>query len=254
MSNPEPLDRRGGGNWLDRVLADRPDIALMAPMLVYLALLALRDSVIPYEQRWLASLIRGLGGLAVVWLVRRHLPPWGRAHWLLAAACGIGVAAGWYYGQYLFNALGVPHRLPLPLFGGEFELVDPRDKLGTGGLFWSTVVTRIVVASTTVAVVEELFWRAFLLRALIRWADFEQVPLGAFTWRSFLISSLLSTLEHPDNWAVSIPCWFAFNGLMYWKKSILFLVLVHGFTNLFLYVWVILNTVCWNNPSAWMFW
>ena len=255
MSNPGKLTGGKGGSWVDRLAEDRPDVALMAPMLVYLALLLLRDSVLlPYEYRWLASLIRGAGGLWVVWLLRRHMPSWGKTHWPLALVMGLLIAAGWYYGQYLFNWLGVPHRLPIPLFPGDFELIDPRDKLGVGGLFWSTAVTRIVVASTTVAVVEEIFWRAFLLRALIDWGKFEQIPLGTFTWRSFLFTALLSTLEHPDNWAISIPCWFAFNALMYWKKSVLFLVFVHGFTNLFLYVWVLLNTVCWENPSAWMFW
>jgi hypothetical protein len=164
------------------------------------------------------------------------------------------IAAGWYYGQYLFDDLGVPHRLPLPFFSREWDLVDPRNKLGDGTLFWATAATRITVASTTVPVVEELFWRAFLLRALISWSEFEKVPLGKFTWASFLISSLLSTLEHPDNWAVSIPCWFAFNGLMYWKKSILFLVFVHGFTNLFLYAWVLYEAVYRGNQQAWMFW
>jgi hypothetical protein len=116
------------------------------------------------------------------------------------------------------------------------------------------VTLRILCASTTVAFVEELFWRAFLLRALIDWDDFERVPLGKFTWRSFLLTALISTLEHPANWAVSIPCWFAFNGLMYWKKSVLFLVVTHGLTNLFLYVWVIYQAVGRGNASAWMFW
>jgi CAAX prenyl protease-like protein len=192
--------------------------------------------------------------LGVVWLLRRHMPPWGRPHLPLALVMGLLVAAGWYYGQYFFDWVGVPHRLPIPLFPGDFELVDPRAKLGTGGLFWSTVVTRIVVASTTVAVVEEIFWRAFLLRALIDWSNFEKIPLGTFAWRSFLLTALLSTLEHPDNWAISIPCWLAFNALMYWKKSVLFLVFVHGFTNLFLYIWVVWQAVHQDNSQAWMFW
>jgi CAAX prenyl protease-like protein len=252
MAKLEDLSGGKGGGWLDRFAKNRPDVALMAPMLVYLALLALRDNVLPYEYRWLANLIRGVGGLAVVWLFRRHMPPWGKPHWPLAAVCGVAVAAGWYYGQYFFDRVGVPHALPL--FASDGELVDPRDALGTGGLFWSTVGTRILVACTTVPVVEEIFWRAFLLRALVKWWEFEKVPLGTFAWRSFLITSLLSTIEHPYNWAVSIPCWFAFNGLMYWKKSLLFLILVHAFTNLFLYVWVILNAVQWGDRSAWMFW
>ena len=39
----------------------------------------------------------------------------------------------------------------------------------------------------------------------------------------------------------------AFNALFYWKRSILFLVLVHGITNLALYVYVVYT-------NDWMFW
>lgn len=239
---------------LDAFLSQRPDIVLMGPYLVYLALLGLKDVAGP-EWVWLFTLVRGAGGLAAVWFVRQHLPPWGPAHLGLAIPAALFAAAGWYYGQYAFDALGAPHRLPLTfLFPGAFELNDPREALGNGALFWTTVVTRIAVASTTVAFVEELFWRAFLLRALIDWHDFEKLPLGAWSLRSFLLTSLLSTIQHPDNWLVSIPCWFFFNALMIWKRSILFMVIVHGLTNLFLYAWVILNVERWDNRSAWMFW
>lgn len=262
LTNPDPP--RPGEPWIDRFARQRPDLVLMAPMLVYLALLAARDHL-PYDWRWIAALLRGLGGLVPVWLFRRHLPPWGRTHWPLAAAVGLLCAAGWYYGQYLFNALGVPQRLPLPLFPGQPQPVDPRQQLAeTGGwwvqtfglpaVFWLDVCTRIAVATTTVAVVEELFWRAFLLRAMIRWSEFEKLPLGAFTWASFLGTALLSTLQHPDNWAVSIPCWFAFNACMYWKRSIAFCAFVHGFTNLFLYAWVLWEALGRNVHQAWMFW
>ncbi len=238
---------------LDRFASERPDVVLMAPMLAYLALLALKD-LFPPEWNWLASVLRGVGGLWVAWLFRRHLPPWGRPFWGSATIAALLIAAGWYYGQYWLNSLGVPHRLPLPLFPGEPAPVDPREALGQGPLFWLTVSLKIAVASITVPVVEELFWRAFLLRAFISWTDFERVPLGTFTWKSFLLTSLLSCLQHPDNWLVSIPCWFAFNALMYWRKSILFLVITHGLTNLFLYTWVLVQAVGGGHASAWMFW
>ncbi len=232
-------------------------------MLGYLLLLAARDAL-PYDWRFVAAILRGAGGLAIVWLFRSYLPPWGRAHVPLAALVGLLCAMGWYYGQFFFNAIGVPHRIPLPLFPGEPELIDPRSELAAGGwwvarlgvdtVFWIDVATRVLVATTTVAVVEELCWRALLLRGFIRWTDFEKIPLGTFTWGSFLGTALLSTVQHPDNWAVSIPCWFAFNACMYWKRSILFCVWVHGFTNLFLYAWVIYQAVGRGDARAWMHW
>lgn len=231
---------------LDQLLAARPDIAVMAPFLAYLLLLGVRD-LLPYEWRAAASAIRGLGTLVVILAVRRHLPPWGKPCWLIAVPAGLVVAWGWVYGQHLFNDWGVPHRIPLVIFPGQPEIIDPRDQLGVRHLYWTTIAARIAVATTIVPIVEEFFWRGFLLRAMINWARFEKVPLGTFTWLSFLGTSLLSTLEHPDNWAVSIPCWFAYNGLMYWKKSILCLIIAHGVTNLALYVYVV-------GYGDWMFW
>jgi hypothetical protein len=245
----EGQEGRAAAGWsgrIDRLAKDRPDIALMAPFMVYLILLGLREPM-GYELRWLSTLLRGVGALGMVWIFRRHLPPWGKPHWLIAIPAGVLAAAGWYYGQLFFNHLGVPRVLPLPLFPSDAEVINPADKLGTGALYWTTIVLRIGVATTTVAIVEEIFWRAFLLRALIDWSNFEKVPLGRFTWRSFLATSLLSTIEHPANWLVSIPCWFFYNGLMIWKKSVLFLVITHGVTNLVLYIWVV-------REGAWSFW
>jgi uncharacterized protein len=106
---------------------------------------------------------------------------------------------------------------------------------------------RMTVACTAVPIVEELFWRAFLLRALIDWQNFERIPLGAFTWFSFLGTAAISTLQHPDNWGVSVLCWMAFNGVFYWTRSILCLALLHGFTNLALYLMVL-------RVRDWAFW
>ncbi len=236
---------------LDAFLSERPDVVLMAPIMVYLLLLALRDVSwfgFTYEQRWITSLIRGVGALIALWLVSKHLPAWGRPHWYLAIPAGFLAAAGWVAGQHFSDYLGIPHRLPLPFFAGEpGPIVDPRDLLGHYKLYWGTITARIAVAVIAVPLVEEIFWRAFLLRALINWADFEKVPLGKFTWFSFVGTALLSTVQHPDNWAVSIFCWMAFNLLFYWKRSILFLVIVHGVTNLALYIYVV-------KTHDWIFW
>ena len=105
-------------------------------------------------------------------------------------------------------------------------------------------ITRAVMI---VPVVEELFWRGFILRAFVNWDRFDQVPLGRFTWMAFLGSSLLSVVQHPGNWGVSMVCWMLFNGLFYWRKSLLCLMITHGVTNLALY-WYVVRT------GDWQFW
>jgi CAAX prenyl protease-like protein len=243
-SGPFPFGMRRLADRIDQLGAARPDLVLMGPYIVYLALLGVRGLVAP-QWEWAAIALRGAGSLAVVWLFRRHLPPMGRPHFPLAVIAGFAAAWLWYAGQYAFEAAGLGGRLPL--YPGTRSIADPRDTLGAGGLFWLTVVLRVSVAVTAVPVVEELFWRAFLLRALIDWNSFERVPLGKFNWLSFVGTALLSTLQHPDNWGVSILCWLFYNGLFCWKRSLSFLMLVHALTNLALYFHVI-------RVGDWAFW
>lgn len=229
---------------IDRLAESRPDVALMTPLLTYVALLSL-VLVVPPTWQPAAIALRGIVSLTVVWLFRRHLPRWGSPRWAIAIAVGVFAAWGWVVGQYVIDHFGWGGRLPL--MPGEKAPVDPRIDLGARGLFWATWWLRMIVACTAVPVVEEIFWRGFLLRALIDWHHFERVPLGKFTWLSFLGTSLLSTLQHPDNWGVSILCWMLFNAVFYWTRSILCLVLVHGMTNLVLYLIVL-------RVGDWSFW
>ena len=54
-------------------------------------------------------------------------------------------------------------------------------------------------------------------------------------------------VQHPDNWGVSVLCWMFFNGIFYWTRSILCLVILHGVTNLALYAYVV-------RYADWIFW
>lgn len=217
----------------------------MAPYFVYLALLAVQG-ITPDEYRWAAIALRGIGALLVFEAFRRYLPPWGKPFVTLAVVVGAGTAVMWAAGQHWVDSLGVPSGLP-PGPPAEREITDPTIAFGEGGRLWATVTLRILVACTTVPIVEELFWRAFLLRALINWDDFEKVPMGQFAWRAFLGTALLSVLQHPDNWVVSIVCWLIFNGLFYYTRSILCLVITHAVTNLVLYVYMLA-------ARDWLFW
>lgn len=234
--------------WLANLARRRPDFVFMAPYLAYLLLLPAKDWVPEAYIAW-AIAGRGLLGLAVFWLLRRHLPPLGKAHWPIAIVAAVLTTILWVGGQHALNGIHLAGRSlggRFFLFPGVPEVKDPRIGLSAFS-WWSQAVLRITVATITVPVVEEIFWRGFLLRAFINWDRFENVPLGAFAWRAFIGTALLSCLQHPDNWGVSILCWLAWNGLMYWKKSLLCLMIAHGLTNLMLYLYVI-------RAGDWQFW
>ncbi|MDY6973045.1 MAG: CAAX prenyl protease-related protein [Thermodesulfobacteriota bacterium] len=107
------------------------------------------------------------------------------------------------------------------------------------------IAVRMTGAALVVPVMEELFWRSFLLRYLID-ADFRKVPLGAFSWYSFLCVALLFGLEH-HRIIVGIIAGVIYNLLLIHQKKLRGCILAHGITNLGLGIYVLLT-------ESWMFW
>ncbi|MBJ6801405.1 CAAX prenyl protease-related protein [Geomonas propionica] len=105
------------------------------------------------------------------------------------------------------------------------------------------VATRVTGAFIVVPVMEELFWRSFLLRYIIDPA-FERVPLGRFTWGSFLAASLLFGLEH-HQFAAGVIAGAAYSIVLYRTHSLMQCVLAHAVTNLALSLYV-LHTGNWH--------
>jgi len=117
--------------------------------------------------------------------------------------------------------------------------------LPSGPIRLLMTLIRVGGAVLVVPLMEELFWRSFLLRYLIN-ADFESVPLGKFTWSSFLISSLLFGLEHHLFWA-GVLAGALFSVLLYRTRSLTQCVLAHAVTNLALAGYVL-------GTGRWEFW
>ncbi len=234
--------------WLRSLARSRPHAPWLIPYLVYVGIFAFEDRVAPAYLPWLIA-FRGVVCLYVVWMLRAYFRPWGRAH--LAAGVGVGVAATvlWVGGQHLLNAVeigGFNLGARLFLFPGETEAAPPNASLTAFSWRWQ-IALKLLSVSIIVPLIEEPAWRGFLLRFMVNRDRFEKIPHGTFTWLSFLGTSLISTLQHPDNWLVSIFCWMLYNGLMYWKKSLTCVIIAHGVTNLLLYSYVLI----WED---WMFW
>jgi CAAX prenyl protease-like protein len=89
---------------------------------------------------------------------------------------------------------------------------------------------RTLRAVAIVPVVEELFWRGWLLRWVID-NDFERVPLGAYSALSFWAVALLFASEHGPYWDVGLLAGILFNWWMIRKKSLGDLILAHAVAN-----------------------
>lgn len=113
------------------------------------------------------------------------------------------------------------------------------------GLRLAMTACRLFGAALVVPVMEELFWRSFLIRYIIN-PDFTKVPVGLFSWGSFLITVVLFGLEH-HYLIAGMMAGAAYNLLLYRSRSLAHCILAHGVTNLLL-GWYVLQT------GAWHFW
>jgi len=93
---------------------------------------------------------------------------------------------------------------------------------------------------------EELFWRDFLWRALIRGSRFQEVAVGTFSWVSLLVVSAIFGAEH-HQWVAGVGYGLLMGGLLLRTKSLGACIVAHGVTNLTLGLYVICT-------ADWQFW
>ena len=89
---------------------------------------------------------------------------------------------------------------------------------------------RVVGYVVTVPLAEELAFRGFLTRRLIS-ADFQVVPLGRFSWLSFVISSVLFGVFHGHFWFAGCLAGMLFAIALYRRGRIMDAVLAHATAN-----------------------
>ncbi len=110
---------------------------------------------------------------------------------------------------------------------------------------WFFVIARILGSSLVVPALEEVFFRSFLYRWIVK-PDFQAVPLNHFSWKPFLITALIFGFIH-NEWLAGIFCAFAYQWLVIRKNRLGDAMTAHAITNCLLGIWVV-----WK--GAWQFW
>ena len=149
---------------------------------------------------------------------------------LISVACGILVLVLWIVPEGYFFQLEQKH------------IFNPHGLGESQAAFLLLLGVRLLGATLVVPVMEELFWRSFLMRYLIE-PDFHKVPMGSFTWLSFVGVAVLFGLEH-NRIVVGIVAGVLYGLLLIWQKNLKTVILAHAVTNFGLGVYVIL-TGCW---------
>ena len=175
------------------------------------------------------------GALLVWWRRVYEFQPVGTAAIAVGITVGFVAFAAWIAPQWIF---GAPPRVD----GFNPTLVADSPALHAAAL--ALRFGRLVVV---VPFLEEVFWRGFVLRYLVR-EDFASVPMGAFTWLSFAVVSLAFMFEHsrPD-WPAALLTGALYNLVAYRTRSLGACVLAHAITNLLLGIYVL-------RTGQWGFW
>lgn len=150
------------------------------------------------------SILLGIG-VFVLWVAPDFLAPGYRDHWLLQ------------------NALT-----------GRVESSFPVEARTDA----VAITFRALRAIVIVPIVEELFWRGWLMRWLVD-MDFKRVPLGHVTPYAFIATALLFATEHGAFWDVGLMAGIAYNWWMIRTRRLGDLILAHAVTNACLVAYVL---------------
>ncbi len=126
---------------------------------------------------------------------------------------------------------------------GEHTEYNPFQHGSSIGLLLAGV--RQFGASVVVPIMEELFWRSFLIRWVID-NRYNVVPLGTFTIGSFAATVVLFGLEH-NLWLAGMMAGAFYNILLYRTRRLWPCILAHGLTNFVLGIHVLLT-------EEWQWW
>ncbi|HLK65237.1 MAG TPA: CAAX prenyl protease-related protein [Bryobacteraceae bacterium] len=112
-------------------------------------------------------------------------------------------------------------------------------------LGWFTV-SRALSSIALVPILEELFWRGWLMRWLID-ADFQKVPLGKYAPLSFWMAAFLFASEHGPYWEVGLAAGIVYNWWMVRCRNLADCILAHAVTNAALAAYVMAR-------GEWQYW
>jgi CAAX prenyl protease-like protein len=159
----------------------------------------------------------------------RDLFPWPAAReTALAVVVGLAVTILWVACERW-----VPY--PKPGMGGTRQAFDPFNLPAPTRVAF--LLARFYGLVVLVPLVEELFWRSFLLRWIID-PNFQRVPIGRVTWTAGAVTAALFAAAHPE-WLPALLTGAAWAWLLHETRSVSACLISHGVANLALGAYIL---------------
>ena len=208
----------------------RPYIPYIAPFVLY-AICIYIPSLFNVSQGLIYPVKTVLVAASLIWFWDVYRDEIRFSFSWLAVISGVFVFLIWVFFEGLYPQIGYSEFNPYDYSSGLYAIL--------------LIAFRLIGASLVVPFMEELFWRSFALRFVIR-SDFKSVPLGQFSWFSFIFVSLLFGFEH-HRWLVGIVAGMVYAGCLYRSKNLFDPILSHAITNFLLGLYVL-------STHQWCFW
>ena len=212
--------------------------AYIAPFLAFVAIMAV-ERMIPLPPQWLYPvrflIVSALiGVLSWPYLSFRPSAP------LASIAIGVAVFVVWVAPDVLF---GYRHHwlFDNSITGSATSSLAPHLKANLGFM-----LLRSVSSAVMIPILEELFWRGWMMRWLIH-HDFLSVPLGKYVPSAFWIVALLFASEHGPYWEVGLAAGIVYNWWIIRTRNLADCILAHGVTNAVLSAYVVVT-------GQWQYW
>jgi hypothetical protein len=215
----------------------RATLAYVAPFAAFVGFMAIEKSVSHSQHLYP---LRCLAAVAALALFTRPFPSLRPLRPAGSIAIGMAVFAIWIAPDALF---GYRHHwlFENSLMGTAASTLAAGDRAG-----FRFLASRALGSTLLVPIVEELFWRGWLMRWLIM-PDFTKVALGTFTPLAFWGVALLFASEHGSYWEVGLAAGIVYNWWMLRTRSLADCILAHAVTNGALSAYVVFT-------GAWQYW
>lgn len=216
----------------------RVTAAYIAPFLIFVGVMTIEKSFAMPGVYWYP--LRFILSLAAILLLSRPYLTLRPSAPLASVTIGIAVLIIWVAPDQLFHYRN--HWLFENSMMGKASSSLPSDLQGSTGF----LILRCISSFALVPVLEELFWRGWMMRWLIN-RDFVKVPLGTYEAGAFWVVALLFASEHGPYWEVGLAAGVIYNRWLMRTRNLADCILAHAVTNALLCGWVLLT-------RQWQYW
>ena len=217
--------------------SQRATLGYIGPFAVFVGFMVLEKSVFHSQHLYP---VRCLVTIAAIALLSRPYLSFRPTQLWSSIAIGIAVFAVWIAPDALF---GYRHfwLFENSITGSSESTIAPHDR---SDIFF--LVCRTFGSALLVPVLEELFWRGWMMRWLIK-PEFTKVPLGTYAPLAFWVTAILFASEHGPYWEVGLAAGIIYNWWMVRTRSLADCMLAHAVTNGVLAAYVMAT-------GAWRYW